>query len=106
MDVTPFHNQTAVLQRHSSRNDDGDPTYGSKITIKCHVEHSTQVKEFYRATELDEFSKLSTTTEVGVNDRIWPPGTDSTDEDAVHIVNWVKKAYDLDGNFIHYVVRY
>ena len=57
----------------------GDPSFGSQRVISARVENSTNTITDSSGRERIRNTQIATTERLGLTDRVWLPGTDTTD---------------------------
>lgn len=78
----------------------GDPTWGSKVAKKGRVEHGTKMI-VSEGTEKQSEAQVLTDFAIGLEDRVWFPGDDTSDDNAASRPIGVKKARDFGGYTIY-----
>jgi len=95
--------QQISVQAYSGRNSFGDPQYSATTNdLKARVESSMEVIRDKNGEERVSETQVVTGVSVGLYDRVWLPGTDTTkDEESLTPMN-VKTAQTPSGSLVIY----
>lgn len=58
----------------------GDPTFGSQVTVTCRIEEETGVITAISGNQIEYGHKLTTTTAITKQSRVWLSADDETDD--------------------------
>ena len=78
MNLNSWFTDKIIVQPVVGVGNSGQPLYGEFITIKCRVEHN--MKKITDATGQEKISdaQIALSEKVGLQDRIWLPGADTS----------------------------
>lgn len=83
--------QTVTYADVSSRNNAGDPVYGSQVSVAARVEFVAKRVLNAQGIVVDSVAKVYTATAIPHRARIWLPGDDTNDDnEAKQILKWEK----------------
>jgi hypothetical protein len=91
--VSHLLTQTVTWATWTTKNNSGDPTWGSQSTAAARVEFGLFKTRNSQGVEVDVKAKVTTETNIPRKARIWLPGDDTTKgNEARKIVGWTEKA--------------
>jgi len=77
MNLDSWFKDEITIQRMTGVDNFGQPTYGSQKTVKCRVEHDMKKIVDASGQEATSDAQIALSEKVGLQDRIWLPGTDT-----------------------------
>ena len=96
--------QTITYATMTGRSVTGDPTYGDQAEAPARVELVSKLIRTPGGTEKQASHRIVTSTAIGLFDRIWVPGADTTSTNAAQRPITVNSASDLYGGGTLYEV--
>lgn len=94
--------QTIYVATAASRNNFGDPAYGTPTAVLARVETDTQEMETPDAEKRQTRWVIITESQINMSDRIWLPGVDQTQGSLGREPRQVDELFDEFGNVDHY----
>lgn len=88
---------TITVAPYVGRTGYGDPTYGAQFEVKCRVEDSFQMIRDISGTERVSAHQIASEVAIGLQDRIWLPGRDTSKDNEANLPISVASASRKDG---------
>lgn len=91
-------NQVVTVQSQDGVNwSTGEPSWGTPRTVRCRIESKLQMVRKPDNTEVQSISTLYTDEPIGIGDRIWLPGENTSDPNVAHTPINILGTPDLAG---------
>lgn len=97
MNLNSWFKDEITVQAMTGVNNYGQPTYGTKQTVKCRVEHDMKKITDASGQEIVSDTQIALSQKVGLQDRIWLPGTDTAKVEEARTAQNYKEATSKDG---------
>jgi hypothetical protein len=104
MNLTSWLTDTVTVAEPSGVSAYGDPTFGTKRTVKARVEGGPLLVKDGSGVEVQADYRIVTESEISVQSRVWLPGDDTTDNNAARRPVSVRSASTKSGGATLYEV--
>lgn len=105
MSLSSWLTQTAYRAAVTGTDSYGRPSYGTPASFRVRVELEVRMVRNAQGEEVQSTHKLWSLTPVSVTDRLWLPGTDSTNADVSKLPLAVNAVGDKSASRTLYEVR-
>ena len=107
MSLTEMLTQTVTVQAYSGRNNFGDPQFAVGTSdVSARVESNMEVIRDKDGNERVSETQVVTGVSVGLFDRVWLPGTDTSDDSESLVPMNVKSAQTPSGGLVIYHIYF
>ena len=97
MNLTSWFKDTITVKRMTGVDNAGQPTYGDAETVKCRVERTLKKIVNADGQEVMSDAQIALAETVGLQDRIWLPGQDTTKVEEARTAHNYQEATSKDG---------
>ena len=99
MSFSAMLTDTITVARATGKDSYGDPTFGTKFTVRARVEN--EIKTTYDSTgrERVAMQRIATTERINLQDRIWLPGENTSNVSDARTPIRVENASTPSGSF-------